>query len=426
MKDHPILIRKADHMSCFPFSSRRLLAIVCSGVLLAATEGAAREWSDASGKFHTEAEFVALRKGKVILEKANGDIVSLPFEKLSAADKAYVSSQTDPKPTQPAKAEAPIGGEALAKKTQDVLRANCYRCHGQDGASEGGFNFILNLEKVARTHVKAKDPASSLLFDRLTADDDSVMPPPDEEPRPSAAEIAVVKAWIEAGAPAIATTARGFIKNEEVMKHVLADIRQAPERSRRFLRYFTLTHLYNAGVSDDEMQTYRNAFIKLINSLSWNTSLLVPETIDPAKTVWRVDIRQLNWSSEVWDEVTQANPYSLKLATRDALACYEATQCEMPLVRIDWFVAAASRPPLYHTILGVPQTDRELEQTLKVNVDGRRRLVFRSALGDQVRQRVAKTRRQRNPMERRVYARRHALDYRRVGQDQHLGHPQAA
>ncbi len=153
------------------------------------------------------------------------------------------------------------------------------------------------------------------------------------------------------------------------MKSILDDVRQAPERSRRFLRYFTLTHLYNAGVSDDELRTYRNAFVKLINSLSWNTDLLVPETVDPAKTVWRVDIRQLNWSNEVWEQVEEANPYFLNLSTRDALACYEETQARMPLVRVDWFVFAASKPPLYHAILGIPDTDQQLEETLRVNVE---------------------------------------------------------
>lgn len=117
------------------------------------------------------------------------------------------------------------------------------------------------------------------------------------------------------------------------------------------------------------MRTYRNAFVKLINSLSWNTDLLVPESIDPAQTVWRVDIRRINWTSQVWEAVEEANPYFVDATTPDALACKEATQSKMPLMRIDWFVFAASQPPLYHAMLGVPQTDRELEQTLKINVE---------------------------------------------------------
>ncbi len=355
-----------------PYNLRKwLLAIASIFVLGAEIDVSAREWSDTSGKFRTQAEFVAARNGKVILEKADGSIITIPLEKLSAADQAYVRSQTGDKPAPVATRPEPVrSGAGLPEAAHAVLRTNCYRCHGQEGASEGGFNFVLNLEKLARTHVKPKEPAASLLFERMVTADDSVMPPPDEQPRPSAADIATIKSWIEAGAPATAAAKpRDFVTNDQVIKHILADIQQATERSRRFLRYFTLTHLYNAGVSEDELQTYRNAFIKLINSLSWNTDLLVPQTIDPAQTIWRVDIRQLNWSSEVWEQVEEANPYFLNLTTRDALACYEETQAKMPLVRIDWFVFAASKPPLYHVILGIPATDKELEQTLKVNVE---------------------------------------------------------
>jgi tetratricopeptide (TPR) repeat protein len=38
-------------------------------------------------------------------------------------------------------------------------------------------------------------------------------------------------------------------------------------------------------------------------------------------------------------------------------------------VRADWFVFAASRPPLYHDVLQLPKTDVELERALKVDVE---------------------------------------------------------
>ena len=358
-------------------------ALAWGCVWLAAAEAVAREWSDTTGKFRVQAEFVASRNGKVILEKPDGSIISVPLEKLSAADQAFVRSLAAAKPaaTPPATlpaAAAPVtpsslppatgAGAALAQQAHGILQKSCHRCHGQEGASEGGFNFVLNFEKLAGTFVKPKNPGGSLLFERLTDSGDSAMPPPDEEPRPTAAEIATIKAWIEAGAPAVSTEKpREFVTNDQVMKYILADVRAANERSRRFLRYFTITHLYNAGVSEDELQTYRNAFVKLANSLSWNSSLIIPEAIDPARTVLRVDLRQMNWTTEIWEEIEAANPYYLNLTTPDAQACYEATQCKMPNVRIDWFVFAGSKPPLYHTILGIPGTDLELEQLLRVN-----------------------------------------------------------
>ena len=271
------------------------------------------------------------------------------------------------KPTEPTAADAERAD--LAEKARAVLETNCYRCHGQEGANEGGFNFVLNLEKLARTVVKPGKPAASLLYKRLSATDEDVMPPEGEKPRPSAADIALVRSWIEAGAPApTLAKPREFITHDSVVKMILADVRQVSERSRRFQRYFTLTHLYNAGVSEDELQTFRNAFTKLVNSLSWNTSLLLPQAIDATRTVFRVDIRQLNWSNEIWEQIEAANPYFLALTTPDALGCNDLTQSKMPYVRIDWFVFAASKPPLYHSVLAVPGTDRELEQMLRVNV----------------------------------------------------------
>ncbi len=50
-----------------------------------------REWTDRTGKFKTEAEFVGLTDGNVTLKKPGTDkTVSLPLERLSAADQKYV------------------------------------------------------------------------------------------------------------------------------------------------------------------------------------------------------------------------------------------------------------------------------------------------------------------------------------------------
>jgi tetratricopeptide (TPR) repeat protein len=53
----------------------------------------------------------------------------------------------------------------------------------------------------------------------------------------------------------------------------------------------------------------------------------------------------------------------------DALAkrCSDATSCKLPYLRADWFVALASRPPLYHDILQIPRTETELQRLLRVD-----------------------------------------------------------
>ena len=42
--------------------------------------------------------------------------------------------------------------------------------------------------------------------------------------------------------------------------------------------------------------------------------------------------------------------------------------CDVPSIYIDWFLATASLPPLYHDLLSLPLTDRELETRLEVDV----------------------------------------------------------
>jgi len=257
---------------------------------------------------------------------------------------------------------------ALAKKAQDILKHNCYRCHGQNGSNEGGFNFVLRAERLTAEgkFVTPGDADGSYLLERITTGE---MPPKGKTPRPSKAEIESLKKWIDAGAPPFEKPAeRDFIKTADVIRFVLEDLKATRDRERKFVRYLTLTHLFNAGFSDDELQTYRLALAKLVNSLSWNKQLIQPKPIDPARTVLRIDLRDLKWNDKVWEWVVQANHYGIEYKTTDAKTCYEYAETTTPWVRADWFVSTASRPPLYHQVLQVPDTATELERTLHVDV----------------------------------------------------------
>jgi hypothetical protein len=49
-------------------------------------------------------------------------------------------------------------------------------------------------------------------------------------------------------------------------------------------RYITLTNLYNACSTPQEMDVYRKAVVKLLNSLSHSSDVLRLETIDKERT----------------------------------------------------------------------------------------------------------------------------------------------
>lgn len=209
-----------------------------------------------------------------------------------------------------AAAAAPPDAAALAQKARAVLEANCHRCHGHDGTNEGGFNFVLDRQRlVARKKVVPGDPARSRLYQRLVSGDDP-MPPADEKPRPGKDDLAILKQWIEAGAPDFGPAAvrRGVISTGDMLNAIRADLERVPERDRRFTRYFTLTHLHNAGLSADELQSYRHGLSKLVNGLSWGGKVVVPRAVDPAQTVFRIDLRDYQWNEKVWDAVVAVNP----------------------------------------------------------------------------------------------------------------------
>jgi tetratricopeptide (TPR) repeat protein/mono/diheme cytochrome c family protein len=263
----------------------------------------------------------------------------------------------------------PPAQQDLAKKALQVLKANCYRCHGQDGANEGGFNYVLDRRQlVSRRKVVPGEPAKSKILRRILNAVDP-MPPAEEKVRPRPDDIALLKKWIEAGAPEIEVVAKqSFLSPEYVLQTMRNDLERLPERDRRFIRYFTLTHLVNAGLSPDELQSFRHGLSKLINSLSWGRHVVVPQAIDAAKTIMRIDLRDFGWNEQTWETLLERNPYGIAMSSADAKACVVASGCKLPYLRADWFVAVASRPPLYHDILQLPRTENELLKLLRLDL----------------------------------------------------------
>lgn len=256
----------------------------------------------------------------------------------------------------------------LARKADEVLKSHCFRCHGQEGSAKGGFNFILDRHKlVNRQQLVPGKPADSKIYQRTLKGE---MPPENVKVRPSAADIALLRQWIEAGAPAAqqAGGQREFISEIDITYLIAADLQRLEPRQRRYQRYFTLANLWNAAASEQELQTSRQALAKLLNSLSWHPRVRVPEAIDPARIVYRIDLRDYLWNAQIWTRVLSNYPHYLPQKGTTYAAIVKATQSELPYVRADWFVATASRPPLYQDLLQLPLTDRDLERLLRVDV----------------------------------------------------------
>ncbi|MCA9072426.1 MAG: hypothetical protein KDA84_26055, partial [Planctomycetaceae bacterium] len=259
----------------------------------------------------------------------------------------------------------PKADQKLATRAEAILKRHCYDCHGDGGSDEGGFNFALNLPRLVATRkVVAGDVDASPLFQRIIKGE---MPPEDAETRMSEKDVEWLKRWITSGAPVgTPKKERPYVSRESVLKQIAKDLKAAETRDRRFLRYLTITHLYNAGLSEGELDTVRLAMSKLLNSLSWERELIKPQPIDSEKTVFRFDLRSLRWSRETWEQLRNASPFAFESSNEWLTECSQLSDCPRPMIRGDWFVADASRPPLYHSLLDLPDTLDGLENQLRI------------------------------------------------------------
>ncbi len=260
----------------------------------------------------------------------------------------------------------------LAQQAHAIFEQNCLDCHGEFG-SYADVLTIKHSNLIEDKSVIPRQPDTSEFYLRLLGDTDkgSQMPlgqdPLDDE------SIATIRRWIEAGAPdwdAIPKPQRSFITTEAMLKTIHTHVTSLPDFDRSFARYFTLTHLYNAGATDANLRAYRIALSKLINSLSWGAEVIIPKPIDQEETIFYIDLRNYEWDikTDKWYKIEQAYPYGVQLKSATYTTLCKETDCELPFIRADWFIATASLPPLYHDILDLPKTDRELETQLEVNV----------------------------------------------------------
>ena len=282
--------------------------------------------------------------------------------------------------------------DALGAQAAAVLKAHCFHCHGEQFKVEG-FN-ILDFDGLAKSrHDQAPylvpgDAKKSSLYQRMVRGD---MPPPTVAKRPTPPELAIVAAWITAGAPRprVEPAARKPLDELTILKKIFADLNDLPSDAQHFQRYFSLANWHNnPEVSDHDLRLYRAGFVKLLNSVSRSSRLVRPvlidgTNIDPSKeqldgVIFRVDLRDVRWDYKTWRQAMRGYPYgiawgdpTLEDMQSKIYRAQGGPECAdgVPYIRADWFTAQAARPPIYHTLLDVPATVDELEKRLGVNFE---------------------------------------------------------
>ncbi len=274
-----------------------------------------------------------------------------------------------------ARAQDTLGQQAYA-----ILENKCLNCHGPGGSFTENLLIADRDQLIAGGSVVPGNPDASELYLRLISTNTAKrMPLGQTALSPQA--IATLKRWITEGA--LDWTVEqdiNFITTDTLLDTIKAHLDTLAPHERPYARYFTLTHLYNAGETPENLQAYRNALSKLVNSLSWGHDIIKPYPIDLQQTLLYIDLRYYEWDewdtrNDVWKRIEQDYPYTLEFNLETEADRFEKltqlreeTQSKEPFLKADWFLATASLPPLYHDILRLPDTDRALEQQLNINV----------------------------------------------------------
>ena len=267
--------------------------------------------------------------------------------------------------------------QQMAVDTYAIFQQSCLICHGPDGAYKESLLMEHNA-LIEKGSVVPGNPDTSELYKRLITTETAKRMPLGQPQLPDPS-INTIRNWILAGAPdwAITSTTDGdFISPAEILNTIETHLTSLAPFDRAFARYFTMTHLYNAGESVGILQEYRKALYKLVNSLSWGVEVTNPHPIDPQGTIFYIDLRHYEWDvNDGWGQIEAEYPYHIPFDAPEQSTLKEQLgrlqtemKADIPAIHADWFVAQASLPPLYHDLLSLPLTDRELETRLEVDV----------------------------------------------------------
>ena len=269
--------------------------------------------------------------------------------------------------------------ENLAQEAYAIFQQSCLICHGEHGPYTEELVIQSRQRLVDTGTVIPGNPEGSAFYQRLIETAVEKRMPLGQPPLAPEA-IQTIRQWIQAGAPdwnAFARTDINFITTQEMLQTIENHVQSLDTFDRAFARYFTSTHLYNAGEDLETLNAYQRALSKLVNSLSWGREVTKPQPIDSQATIFYIDLRDYEWELGInrWTLIETEYPYKVAFDAPTQTHLHEKLtnlrqemKCEVPFVHVDWFLATASLPPLYHDILDLPLTDRELEAELDVDV----------------------------------------------------------
>jgi mono/diheme cytochrome c family protein len=269
-----------------------------------------------------------------------------------------------------ANAQGSSGRNAAFDNATAVMKKYCYQCHGLNQSNSGGLTNITDLaQKIQDGLIVAGKPEESKIYDRM-ASKTSPMPPAGAE-KPTADELNAFKQWIADGATTKANTTAALVTEDKILTDASLDlIKEVPnEADRKDVRYLSLAAMQNAGASAESMQILQQAVAKILNSVSKSASVFKPKLSSKNPLLIRFRLSDLEWSKQDWETIIKRYPYQIVPDERKILSLLqEQTDSSLPVIRADWLVANASRPPLYYELLESPAKLGDFTKLLSIDL----------------------------------------------------------
>jgi hypothetical protein len=147
-----------------------------------------------------------------------GSLVALVAAVLSSIAAAGYSADAAAKPADAAK-PTPEQVDFFERKVRPLLAARCFECHGEK-KQESGLRLDTRATLMAGSDsgavIDVAAPAKSPLLAAINYDGDTQMPPDGKLPD---GEIAVLRQWVEMGAPWPETAAKVVLSEDELIAH---------------------------------------------------------------------------------------------------------------------------------------------------------------------------------------------------------------
>jgi mono/diheme cytochrome c family protein len=242
-----------------------------------------------------------------------------------------------------------------------LLQGRCSGCHTYGQSDPAGWGSVLDVSRMIDADIIVPgDPAASRMIDRIAVAGD--MPP--KGARLSSDDVAMLKSWITA----LKRPPSGVQSDTDILDAIAIDQLSLRDRSSDY-RYVSFAHLVGEGRTPEELDATRKVFVFILNSLSRRGAIVDAPTIDPQKSIMRLRLSDLGWSEALWDTLTSFYPYCIRSNAAAHEALYAQLRTEAPVVRGDWFLATATKPPVYDLLLDSARSVDDLAKRLGVDID---------------------------------------------------------